>query len=215
MHCILVNFFVNFLFYDIIKTMIIIKRGKLKNIRLKITPEGDLVVSAPKNTSDKEIENIINQKQNWINKTTNLIKAKRLMESKYNFSEYIYIFSTPYIYKGNRAQIYVDAFYNHVVPLLNHWVEITGLEYKNLKIINSKRVWGMMSDKKMLKLNLVLVILPQNLCEYVIIHELCHIKEMNHSRNFWALVEQFCPNYKQLRKELKLYSFLLEKQNIF
>ena len=63
------------------------------------------------------------------------------------------------------------------------------------------------SDKK-IKLNWRLLMLPPDLRRYVLIHELCHLRQMNHSCAFWALVQTFCPSYKQCLRRLKEYSFL-------
>ena len=60
-----------------------------------------------------------------------------------------------------------------------------------------------MDDKKQLRLNFRLIMLPKYLIDYVICHELCHTKIMNHSKDFWSLVEKYYPNYKKCRKMLK------------
>ena len=65
--------------------------------------------------------------------------------------------------------------------------------------------WGSCNLQKHISLNSALVYLPQNLIEYVIIHELCHIKFLNHSHKFWKLVENYIPNYSKLEQELKQY----------
>ncbi len=74
-----------------------------------------------------------------------------------------------------------------------------------VSIKNQKTRWGSCSSKKNLSFNYKLLFLPPNLRDYIIIHELCHLKEMNHSKNFWSLVSQKVPNYKALRREIKLY----------
>ena len=73
-----------------------------------------------------------------------------------------------------------------------------------------KARWGSCDALGKIKLNWRLLMLPESLCDYVLIHELCHLKELNHSAEFWRIVGIFCPNYKQLRARLKEYSFLTE-----
>jgi hypothetical protein len=72
-----------------------------------------------------------------------------------------------------------------------------------LRIRKVKSVRGTCSHDNRILLNQTLVHLPTRLIKYVIVHEACHLEQKNHSEKFWALVEKYCPKYKQLRKELK------------
>ena len=74
-----------------------------------------------------------------------------------------------------------------------------------VSIKNQKTRWGSCSGKRNLGFNYKLLFLPENLRDYIIIHELCHLKEMNHSKNFWNLVSEWVPDYKAIRRQIKLY----------
>ena len=74
-----------------------------------------------------------------------------------------------------------------------------------VSIKNQKTRWGSCSGKRNLSFNYKLLFMPENLRDYIIIHELCHLKEMNHSQNFWNLVSEQVPNYKAIRRQIKLY----------
>ena len=74
-----------------------------------------------------------------------------------------------------------------------------------VSIKNQKTRWGSCSGKRNLSFNYKIIFMPENLRDYIIIHELCHLKEMNHSKNFWNLVSQKVPDYKALRRQIKLY----------
>ncbi|MDX1700374.1 MAG: M48 family metallopeptidase, partial [Melioribacteraceae bacterium] len=76
------------------------------------------------------------------------------------------------------------------------------LEYNSIKIKNLKSRWGSCSSKKNLSFNLKLMYFNHKVIDYVIIHELCHLKIMNHSREFWNLVESIIPDYKERKSEL-------------
>jgi predicted metal-dependent hydrolase len=78
-----------------------------------------------------------------------------------------------------------------------------GLQPKSFRIKQQKTLWGSCSAKGNININLYLAFLPFELLEYVVIHELCHLKHHNHSKNFWGLVESILPNYKETRYKLK------------
>ena len=76
-------------------------------------------------------------------------------------------------------------------------------EYRNIRVKNQVSRWGSCSKKGNLNFNYRIALLPKHLADYVIAHELCHLGELNHSRNFWNLVGRAIPNYKEVRKKLK------------
>jgi predicted metal-dependent hydrolase len=83
-------------------------------------------------------------------------------------------------------------------------------EYGRVSIKNQKTVWGSCSEKKNLNFNYRIIYLPEDLAEYIIVHELCHLKELNHSANFWNLVSITKPDYKNLRKRLRNYRIKIQ-----
>ncbi|MBL7045869.1 MAG: M48 family metallopeptidase [Parcubacteria group bacterium] len=78
-----------------------------------------------------------------------------------------------------------------------------GFKYNRVAIRNSKRSWGSCSEHGNLNFHYKIIFLPQELASYLMVHELCHLKEFNHSVQFWAHVEEIIPNYKECRKRLK------------
>ncbi len=77
-----------------------------------------------------------------------------------------------------------------------------GYEFNRVSIKNQKTRWGSCSSKGNLNFNYRVLFLPEELCDYVIVHELCHLKELNHSKGFWELVSTTISNYKEKRKKL-------------
>ena len=84
----------------------------------------------------------------------------------------------------------------------------TGLEPSDVQVRDFRARWGSCDSDGTIKLNWRLLMLPPEVRQYVLVHELCHLREMNHSRDFWDLVCVHCPDYKQRLRRLKEYAFL-------
>lgn len=78
-----------------------------------------------------------------------------------------------------------------------------GFNFNRVTIRNTKTRWGSCSKKGNLNFNYKIYYLESRLRDYIIVHELCHLKELNHSQGFWRLVEKIFPDYKNLRRELR------------
>jgi predicted metal-dependent hydrolase len=121
---------------------------------------------------------------------------------------------------GNKLALSPDLFKNGLLELaLEQWyrseaakliTEIAdklssqmGIDYKRILIRGQKTRWGSCSRKKNLSFNWKLIMAPEPVIEYVTIHELIHLKEMNHSKKFWELVAQYCPGWREHKKWLK------------
>jgi len=90
-----------------------------------------------------------------------------------------------------------------VLERLAYFNRFYGLKWGRVAIRNTKRRWGSCSKRSNLNFCYRVVFLPKDLTDYIIVHELCHLKEFNHSKAFWALVAMTIPDYKTLRKQLK------------
>lgn len=88
---------------------------------------------------------------------------------------------------------------------VEQYATILGLEYERIAIRAQKSRWGSCSGKMNLNFNCLLMLCPEQIRDYVVVHELCHLKEMNHSKSFWALVETVLPDYREQRDWLKKY----------
>ena len=157
-----------------------INKGKRKNIYLQIK-NGKVIVKAPRRVSKKEIEKILEQKSEWIQKT--IEKETRKQEKKPLYRK--------------------EEFKEIVEKYVNELVKQTGLVPNKITIKQIKYAWGSCSNKKNITINLELIKYSEQAIRYVILHEFCHIKYMNHSKDFWNLVEKYMPDYKQVKKEFK------------
>ncbi|MBC7474831.1 MAG: DUF45 domain-containing protein [Candidatus Sericytochromatia bacterium] len=114
--------------------------------------------------------------------------------------------------KNEIIELLVDNFYreasiNHIMPLINYYSSIMKLYPKEIKFRKVKKRWGSCSHDDKISLNLNICQLNQEQASYIIIHELAHIKEKNHSKNFWLLIEKYLPDYKRLHKEILSFVF--------
>lgn len=200
-------------------------KEKRKTIVLKVIDSNNAVLKVPKTISDKKIEEFLKSKENWLKKTSNRMKDNENFSTDFDFEKFIYLNGKPFVStkeislefdkldpEGKKEEIrkyYLSMFWK-LEELAEKLSSETGLKYKEIKMTDSVRIWGSYNSKRQMKLNFKLLILPENLIEYVIYHELCHSIHMNHKPQFWKDLEKICPNYKALKKELNKYSFVLK-----
>lgn len=159
-----------------------------KNLRLTVKPGGELIVTKPKNVSTKHIDSFIVLKKDWILKT--IEKAKLLEPATLQGPLNDFIKNKPLAKEIARKKV-------------EHFIQFYNYKYSRISIKNSNTQWGSCSTDRNLTFHYKIVYLPENLLDYLIVHEICHLKEMNHSTKYWELVKQTIPNYRVLRKELR------------
>ena len=101
-------------------------------------------------------------------------------------------------YKREAEQVFKECV-EHFAPLMN-------VSPKQIKLTSAKTQWGSCTVQGVVRLNWQLVTMPLHLIDYVVVHELAHLQEMNHSAAFWRVVEGACPDYAKVRKELREWS---------
>lgn len=103
-------------------------------------------------------------------------------------------------------QALVKEAQEYILPLADELAATTGLKPRTVKLRYMKTQWGSCNTEQTICLNTALVYLPHELASYIIVHELCHLKFLNHSAKFWALVEAKLPNHAHFRQELRHYT---------
>jgi predicted metal-dependent hydrolase len=198
--------------------------NKAKYLRLQINHANELEVILPKRYKHEKAEDFILQKKNWI-----LKRLKEKQKDTFHFlgkelkvlvnydlfvkkPQIIYsnkklIANIPAGYSFTENEIY-DSWLKHKAKIYipkraRELSKLTGFDYKRITIRSQKTRWGSCSANGTLSFNYGLLKFGKKVIDYVIIHELCHLKELNHSKRFWKLVEKSCPDYKNLKRELK------------
>ncbi len=170
---------------------VIKKNKRSKSIRISVNGNGEVVVTMPYRLPKYFAERFVESKRDWINEKVGEMKNKpqKLLAhySAKDFKEH-----------KERARELVNE-------RIEHFNKFYNLDFKNIVIRNQKTRWGSCSGKKNLNFNYKIIFLPSELADYLIVHELCHLAQMNHGPKFWSLVAEQIPEYKERRKQLCLY----------
>ena len=153
-------------------------RSDRKSIGIQITADG-VVVRAPKGLSAAEIDRFVQSKRSWIEGHLSKIPAP---QPKFTQTE---------------IEALAQKALTVIPDRVRHFAPIVGVTYGNITIRNQRSRWGSCSGKGNLNFNCLLMLTPGHVIDYVVVHELCHRLEMNHSPRFWAQVERVLPSYRQ------------------
>jgi len=162
-------------------------RSDRKTISIVIKPNEEVEVRCPRRCSRREADAFVLSKEEWIREHLRTIAQRQQLPE---LSE-----TEIRILAQKAAQI---------LPVrVRHYAEIAGVSYGRISIRSQRTRWGSCSAKGNLNFNCLLMLCPEEVQDYVVVHELCHRKELNHSAAFWAAVEKLCPDYRVHRKWLK------------
>ena len=162
---------------------------RARRMRLAIYCDGAFVVTIPREMNQSLVEKFIIQKSQWIVDKMEYFKSVSSFvfktNSKNDFAEH----------RGDALSLAINR--------ISYFNEAYKFTFNKINIKNQKTRWGSCSKKGNLNFNYKIALLPSRLSDYIIIHELCHLGEFNHSRKFWNLVAKAIPDYLDIRKELK------------
>ena len=168
-------------------------RSNRKTVAIQVNSDLSVTVRAPRSASEKDIEEILKKKEVWISKHIEKIK-----ETKERFEAE----PTEKLTREKVIALAEEAL--KVIPeRVEYFAKVIGVTYGKITIRNQKTRWGSCSSKGNLNFNCLLMLAPPEVLDYVVVHELCHRKQMNHSKAFWLEVEKVLPDYKEARKWLK------------
>ena len=160
-------------------------RSNRKTISMRITGPDAVEIRAPRRMPQAQIDDFFERHQAWIEK-----HIARIPQPASPFTE-------------EEIRALTDKALQVIPDRVRHYAALMGVSYGRITIRNQKSKWGSCSAKGNLNFNCLLMLCPPEVLDYVVVHELCHRKEMNHSPKFWAEVEKYAPDYKTQRKWLK------------
>lgn len=168
-------------------------RSSRRTLSLEITKEAKVLVRAPYQISQSEIDRFVQEKYRWVKK--HLEEAeKKLAERKAHPIERMSI---------KEIQELADRAGRILPGKAAYFAPVVGVTYGRITIRNQKTRWGSCSSKGNLNFNCLLMLAPDSVQDYVVVHELCHRLEMNHSPRFWSEVERVLPDYRTAKQWLK------------
>ena len=160
-------------------------RSNRKTIAIQIKSDGHVIVRCPNSMRAQDIRLFVESKENWIRKHISRLRTENYR--KFTAEEIARLRDRTKTLVRERAAFYA--------PMI-------GVSYHRISVRVQHTRWGSCSGKGNLNFNALLALLPPRVVDYVVVHELCHLKQMNHSSRFWAEVESILPDYKNLKRWL-------------
>ena len=204
-------------------------RSKRQTLSITVDREGNVIVRAPLSLPDDRIEKFVSEKSDWIEKYSRTARA-RVGERSARLSKppmELPLFGgmcpvdnvQPYGYTGGKFHLPEGVALEELLPYLRRLystiakgtliartrltADRMGIEIADVKVNSAKTRWGSCSAQKVINLSWKLVAADISLIDYVIVHELCHTRQMNHSEAVWENVRMVIPDYKERREALK------------
>jgi Predicted metal-dependent hydrolase len=215
-----------------------------KSIGIKITPEKGVEVRVPHNITVKAVQQIIEEKAEWIQKKTELVNEKASLRPKHDFKtgEEILLLGEKYslviepalqkkeehiaikenkiylqVYNPSKEYIktYLINWYKslakeYLTKKTFHYSEKVQVTFETVKITNPSKRWGSCTSKGNINYNWRIIMAPEEMIDYLVVHELAHRKEMNHSKRFYEILKSIMPDYKNREKWLKTNGVALD-----
>lgn len=176
-----------------------IVRSDRKTMSLQVKRDGSVIVRCPRWMAGYRIRAFVEEHADWVERQVRAVRLQ--MEDRPCFTE-------------KEVSRYREKARMVLTEKVACWAAKMGVTYGRIAIRQQTTRWGSCSAKGNLNFNWVLVLMPEELQDYVVVHELAHRLEMNHSPRFWEIVARYVPDYRVRRKRLRDYSGLTDIQVI-
>lgn len=174
-------------------------RSKRRTISISVDRHGNVLVRAPLRSLTGDIERFLLQKTDWVKKTQKRVISERAsLDNVRNLA-------------GDEIDYLYDLAKRIIPERVAHYAPLVGVTYGRITIRKQKSRWGSCSNKGNLNFNCLLMLAPMEVVDSIVVHELCHRKEMNHSRRFYDHIYRVYPDYDTWHKWLKTHERELMK----
>lgn len=182
---------------------ITVKKEKRRTVTIAVLSSGKVVVKAPNSMSDSEINEIIEKRNDWIISKIELAKRQEEKAGEIN------------VISDSERDTLVEKAKKVIPEKCRLYAAKVGVDYGRITLRWQRTRFGSCSSLGNLNFNIALMLAPEDVLDYVVVHELCHRKEMNHSQRFYAEVRKVLPDYKKSEKWLKENGrFLMKRAGI-
>ncbi len=164
-------------------------RSVRKSVSIHVEADGSVVVRAPLTTGKPFIDSFVASKSVWIQNSIDKMQKRQEDRKVLSLSD-------------DQIKVYKAMARVYLTERSEYFAGLMGVRYKQLKINSANTRWGSCNSKGEINYTYRLILAPKNLVDYVVVHELAHLKEMNHSKKFWSIVSHVMPDYKQRQKLL-------------
>jgi len=214
-------------------------RCNRNTVAIYIDERGTLIVKAPLKLPAAKIYQFVKEKEDWIRRQQKRATQNAYLNyAVMSYNAFLFLGATLNPYVTNNAKSITrsedllcippkiaDAGEEATLKKIDKWYRVAAkqilvdrclyfsqrmrLQHTRIDINNNKTRWGVCGANGDIALNWRCVMLPPKLIDYIVVHEYCHLLEFNHTKNFWQLVESILPDWRNLRKELKQYAWIL------
>ncbi|WP_457569037.1 M48 family metallopeptidase [Desulfurobacterium sp.] len=206
-------------------------RSRRKTVSLEVNGLGEVVLKAPENVSEAFLKRFVLKHKNWVfQKLLDVEKKKKFLERRgFRNGVVFYYLGVPYVLKIVESSVPLELSGNYFLlssdwvsdakDVFIAWYKKVGLPYitervrffarnrfpyKSVKITRAEKRWGSCSGSNSLCFSYRALMLPEEILDYIVVHEIAHIKEKNHSKYFWKLVESILPDFRKRDRWLRV-----------
>ena len=169
--------------------------SKRKSVAIQIRPDGQVIVRAPYGCPRSFINSFIHQKADWI--------VKHSAENKQRCEKQVQLKKDRPTLSDAQRKRYIETARSIFTQKAAYYARLIGVTYGRISIREQKTRWGSCSSRGTLSFNYRLIYGPAGPLDYVVVHELCHLTHMNHSKDFWDMVERIMPDYRIYKQWLR------------
>lgn len=176
-------------------TYSIIKCARRRTLGIVIDADGNVEVRIPMRVTYAEAEAFVSERYDWIIKSRRKMLERRQWHEAKNW-EQIKAMTQPWM-QGRGGELFRAK--------VDGWAEKLGVDYNRLTVRDISTRWGSCSSRKNLSFSWKVFVMPERMVDYLVVHELAHLRYMNHSQDFWNLVKTFIPECREIKKHFEEY----------